>query len=664
MKSLKRKLILFIVSILVVLSAVNLAVGLVTSYRGLVENVERDLVAVRDTAQIAISNQLSLLEERVNFIASQSVIKSGITAQSVLESADILGEKYGMLSVALVDATGKLYSSDKELQGTSVKDEPYFVKAKETRETVMSSTVLTEDGQLVVYVCAPIGTDGSMFILSTYDGMIFSNIIKDIRIGDTGNIFILDNQATMIANMRPELVEQRQNFIELAKTDNTYKTSAEVYQRMINQEVAVSKYNYKGADRICAFAPIEGSDGWSFGVAAPIDEMIVSIRGIIIGLCASSAILLLIGVLVTIRMARKIADPIVGLTRRVELLAEGDLTTPVPDVDNKDEVAVLAQSLRTTVVSLNSYIHEISNVLQTIADGNLNISVSSQFKGEFQQIGDSMKRILDSLNASFHQIMASADHVSSSSEQVSAGAQALSQGAVQQASSVEELAATITSISTKIQTTTENAVQVSQKASNMGKEAEESNQHMQHMVSAMEDIRTASSQIGKIIKTIQDIAFQTNILALNASVEAARAGAAGKGFAVVADEVRNLANKSKEAADNTTTLIETALKAVESGTSIAGQTAEVIQMVLDDVKDVTQTIQDISEASQEQTTAVLQIHTGIDQISNVVQTNSATAEQSAAASEELSGQAQLMKNQIQQFQLRESDTTDEFAFNI
>ncbi|MPM96870.1 Methyl-accepting chemotaxis protein IV [bioreactor metagenome] len=175
---------------------------------------------------------------------------------------------------------------------------------------------------------------------------------------------------------------------------------------------------------------------------------------------------------------------------------------------------------------------------------------------------------------------------------------------------------------------------------------------MQEMKLAMNNINAKSAEISKIIKTIEDIAFQTNILALNAAVEAARAGSAGKGFAVVADEVRNLAQKSADAAKNTTMLIEETVLAVERGSKIVDITAQSMINVVSGSDQVREFVNEIARTSKEQSDAVSQILIGVEQISSVIQSNSATAEESAAASEQLSGQADLLKQHVDQFQVQ------------
>lgn len=349
-----------------------------------------------------------------------------------------------------------------------------------------------------------------------------------------------------------------------------------------------------------------------------------------------------------------ITRPVQEIDEVAKKIADGNLEESITYV-SKDELGMLAANFNKTVSRLRDYVQyidEISGVLNDVANGNLDYNLTYDYAGEFSKIKDALTNISDSLNDTMGQISQSADQVSSGSDQVSGGAQALSQGATEQASSVEELAATINEISQQVRDTAENAAQASTKANSVGEEMAESNRRMQEMIKAMSDISTSSDQIGKIIKTIEDIAFQTNILALNAAVEAARAGAAGKGFAVVADEVRNLASKSSEASKNTAALIEGSIQAVENGTHIADMTAQSLLEAVDGAKDVAATIDKISAAASEQATSVAQVTQGIDQISAVVQTNSATAQQSAAASEELSGQAQILRNLVGKFKLK------------
>ena len=170
----------------------------------------------------------------------------------------------------------------------------------------------------------------------------------------------------------------------------------------------------------------------------------------------------------------------------------------------------------------------------------------------------------------------------------------------------------------------------------------------------MNDIRNTSAEIEKIIKTIEDIAFQTNILALNASVEAARAGAAGKGFAVVAEEVRNLAAKSSAAAKDTATLIESSIEAVKNGRSIADQTAQSLVNVVEGAKDVAVFVERISTASKNQKDTLERLTVGVNQISSIIQENSAMAEASAAASVQLFQQANTLRQLVDVFELKKA----------
>lgn len=372
----------------------------------------------------------------------------------------------------------------------------------------------------------------------------------------------------------------------------------------------------------------------------------------VVFMCILSAIAFAVSMGLAVVIARSISKPMEECSKRLVALSKGDLQTPVPVINSRDETGILADATKELVDRLNTVIMQISGLLGNIAGGNLDVEYTREFSGDFAALHTSSTKIIDSLNEAFHLIGESATQVDTGADQVSAGAQALSQGATEQASSIQELAAAISEISDQVKKNADNAQEARRESEKQGTSLNTSNEKMQNMVSAMNKINSKSSEIGKIIKTIEDIAFQTNILALNAAVEAARAGAAGKGFAVVADEVRNLAGKSGDAAKNTTSLIEETIQAVKDGSEIAAQTADALKDVVESSQHVAGLVDMIAESSDAQASSISQVSRGVSQISSVVQTNSATAQESAAASEELAGQARMMTDLVGRFRLK------------
>lgn len=654
MKSIKTKLITMVLSILGITLVLTILTGIFTAYVAIKDNVRGYMASMGDVVDLAMGSQINSLKALADGLSDACYdFTDG-------EEHDMLGRLWdakatGYLSLSLVRADGMVFSTDDTFDGSNIADKDYFQKAL-AGETTVSTTEYDNTGRLVVSAASKLlwTEDWDGVLLLRMDGQVFSEIIRDIVIGETGNVFILDQNGTMIANKRPELVEERQNFIEKAKTDKTYATAAEVYARMIRGEKDVAEYSYETGTRICAFGPVQGSDGWSYGVVAPLREMTAT-SSINIALCTIGVIMLVIGTLVTITFSNRLVRPLRAITDRIALLASGDLSSPVETVETQDEVGILAASTADMVSALKEYIHDIEYVLSKISGGNLCVSTTADFKGEFLELKTSVDQIHQALNKAMLRISSAAEQVSMGAGQVSDGAQALAQGATEQASSVEQLAASIGSVSTHVKDTSNYVQDVSVQTEKTGEVLMICNQHMQDMSAAMAEINQSSIDIGKIIKTIEDIAFQTNILALNAAVEAARAGAAGKGFAVVADEVRNLASRSAEASKNTSALIGQSVATVEKGMKIASETAESLSSVVEGAGVITEAVSKIAEAAKEQSVALSDIREGIEQISSVVQTTSATSEESAAASEELSSQAELLRGIVARFQLNHDD---------
>ena len=435
-------------------------------------------------------------------------------------------------------------------------------------------------------------------------------------------------------------VEMQDTVIKTAQTDNK-----KAQEMLLNEYQPLVEEAVNTLIQISAVAEQNAEDDYLNTVS--MQDMLEAL------LLGMAGVALVITLVISTYLTSAITRPLRELEKSAEKIVGGNFDFSIT-YTSKDELGKLAEAFRNMTVILESIISDASRLLSEMADGNFDVRTKAEdrYVGSFQSLLGSIRKLNRGLSSTLGQINASADQVAAGSGQVSDGAQALSQGATEQASAVEELASTIAGISSQVKDTAENAA-VARKQSNTAEdEVETCNKQMQEMITAMEEITRTSNQIGNIIKTIESIAFQTNILALNASVEASRAGTAGKGFAVVADEVRSLAGKSTEASKDTAELIESSIKAVNRGTEIANSTAKSLVKVVEGVRTVSTKVDMIAAAAEEQAGAVEQVTVGVDQISSVVQTNSATAQESAAASEELSSQAEMLKNLVSQFILR------------
>ena len=363
----------------------------------------------------------------------------------------------------------------------------------------------------------------------------------------------------------------------------------------------------------------------------------------------SVAVSVVFGVYIT----HGITQPVTELEQAARAMAKGEFSAVRVAYDSRDELGSLAGDIRSMVKTLTDVIQNETYILNEMAEGNFSVHSERDeyYIGEFEQLLRSMKKINRGLSELLLQISQSADNVAASSEQVSSGSQNLAQGTTEQAASVEELTGMMSEISDQAYRNSRDAQEASEKAQMVKENATESSRSMQEMVKAMAESSGKSDEIRKIVKTIEDFSFQTNILALNAAVEAARAGDRGKGFSVVANEVRSLANQSSAASKSTAALIQSSLQAVENGRKIANETDNALAEVVSGIDNVSELLFHITDASSKQFDANRQVTENINLISEVVQTNSATAEECAAASEELASQAQLLKELVSHFKL-------------
>lgn len=423
----------------------------------------------------------------------------------------------------------------------------------------------------------------------------------------------------------------------------------------------VGEADILGVTYLCSYVPTKGADGKVDGLIfagisiAEAEEE--TARIISYAIVVSVLVIIVCIIFLTAYLKLRVSGPLEKITQAATQLERGELGLADGreiqlGIRSNDEIGLLGEIFEHTIGSLRAYIGEISDILGAIAKGDLTRNTQQNYEGDFRAIKESLESILVALNQTMGQIAASAGHVADGSDQVSASAQSLAQGATEQASAVTEISTTISDISEGARQTSDAAAEVGSFVNQAGAQLGISIESVKELSGSMERISSDSKQISTIIATIENIAFQINILSLNAAVEAARAGAAGKGFAVVAEEISNLASKSDEAAKATKDLIESSAATIKEGGKMMNRVSEALERTGELAGNVTTKMEQVVEAVEKQTVAMEQVATGVSQISAVVENNSATSQECAAASEELSNQSGMLKQLISTFQIR------------
>lgn len=357
-------------------------------------------------------------------------------------------------------------------------------------------------------------------------------------------------------------------------------------------------------------------------------------------------------ILIILRFAHEqLLHPIQEVSEQMIALAGGDFGVKLELQEDDSEVGRLVTAIQFMKKNLLSMVQEISEVLEQMGEGNYNFKISQEYVGEFIEIKDSFIKIGEKMRDTLLTLREVSGQIDSGSEQLAYAAEDLAEGSTDQAGQVAGLVSVFEEMTISMEKNSQVAKESVEIANQAASTLAVGNEKMTELKTAIGEISKCSEQIGTIIGAIEDIASQTNLLSLNAAIEAARAGEAGKGFAVVAEQVKKLAEESANAVGRTTRLIETTIQAVNSGISIADETAANMDEVMGSAKQATEKMSQIAEMMVLDLEHMHQVNESLNQVSAVVDNNSATSEETAAVSEEQKAQVETMVQLMSKFEI-------------
>lgn len=639
--------ILFNTDLMMICLAVVFVVLMTRSMKSLTDSVLSDVLpSMTKTASQNLEGNLHMLSDRIFMIGENEAITDPGSSQegklSVLENAQS-GIEFAWLG--LYNAEGSLYLGDEKCPA-SLKERKLFPLLQETQNMVIDD--IFENGDVLeLAVGLPIfNTEGELnyYLVGSYNYDILNDVLSSINISANGEAFIVNADGRIMGHRNTDLVREQTDMAEYVGTDV-------IENKVVSGETGIMAYEYKKDTELISYVPINGTD-WYLAIIVPrSDFMGPANDSILLGIYITLGILLVAGIY-TVAYASRIKNSLKGVTNRIELLANGDLKTPTKISRAKDETQVLSASLSNTVDSINGYISELSKILSSISEGDFDVSVEGEFHGDFVIMKESLNSIIVSLSQMLMSVQDSSKQVLETAGIVSESAVQVHTGSSEQSSSLMVLTEETKAIEENISEVDNNTRMAGELMEKAKTSMDAGDANMKNLLKAMEDINNNSLEITKVNRILENIAAQTNMLALNASVEASRAGEFGKGFAVVASEVRELAAQSTDSAKHASEVINSSLKAIENGVIYAKQAAE----SFDDINEVTNKMTDITKRLEEsvsvQKESLANMSDQIAQISNVAQRNLDSSYESTTASQKLHKQAEGLQNISGQFRLR------------
>jgi len=628
--SIKTKLTLYIGLIILVSLSILGAASYWNANKLIAEEMENSLTAMAKNNSEKLGMWIELRKSEIALLANSPTIKAGNLQDSIEYLKAEVKRNPAYLRLIYIDPTG--HSTNTVGESRNLADRDYFKAAKEGKTTIGQPIVSQVDGKMIVVIATPILKDGVFAgcLGGSVDLDSIVTLVNEIKAGKTGYAYAIQNNGLVIFHPQKDLV-LKANLLKDANTGPTLKKLAE---NMVKAEQGVAQYSQNGQDKYLAYTPIPGTT-WSLGVNVPVKEVTAKLNRLMWTSRIIVLVILSLSVLFSFFVANSITKPLASMKTMLQDIAqgEGDLTKRL-DVSSKDEIGEAAHFF-------NLFVDKLHGLISRVADTTNKVSSASV-------------------------------ELRSNSERIATGAEEVAAQAATVATAGEEMSATSGDIAQNCSMAAEGSRQASTAAVSGVQVVNETIQVM-HCIAervrvtaqSVGSLGNRSEQIGAIIGTIEDIADQTNLLALNAAIEAARAGEQGRGFAVVADEVRALAERTTKATKEISEMIrsiqqetQNAVKAMEIGVGEvtkggekASDSGKALERILEQINDVTMQINQVATAAEEQTATTSEISNNMHQITEVVAHTSRGAQESAASANQLSGLAEELRSVVGQFKL-------------
>ncbi len=562
-------------------------------------------------------------------------------AAVLVEAAEI----YELYTIALYSLDGRLVQG---IDGAPESlDSGFFTLLRETDNLTTDASTLYQ-GKLGITMGMPVKENGEtvLYVVGVYKYDTLNDVISSINLGKTGMAYMVNQTGIVTGHPDQSLALNQSTLAQLSDGNQ------DAVDRVTTGETGATEFPIGGELMLVAFSPIRGTQ-WSLVIQIPKSDYNSFInKAMLVAVLATLAVLVL-SILLVLRLSRSISQPVKRVTERMVALSNGDLHTEVLPVHTGDELQVMTQTLDATVEIIKQYISDIQQVLTQVASGDLRTEPQVDYKGDFVLIRSSLLTITASMNETLLGFHAAASRLTDMAEQLNGQSVQLHQASLEQNQSADALVHEVTHVKERLADVTKSSGQTRAQTAEITQRIQSANEQMAALTSAMDDISANAMQITKIAKDIEDIAFQTNILSLNASVEAARAGAAGKGFAVVADEVKQLAAKSAEAAQSATEMVRNTQAIIQTGVALTADTAGSLHAISDVSTQISAISDQLTTAVQGQEAALALMEERIDAISAIADRNLQNAGETEQSSGSLSREAEALQAQVQKFTLKE-----------